>query len=139
MHLHSQNVDVFSLPGFTPLNTPVQNECLEATIDGSIDVVFYENRPVTERTPLFCICIGKEFGNQVTTYREFDNHFVTSHRDEGRPTQHYRFLVKSKDVSILPGNYVLRFFADGCQVAVRYLCVRNSLIRTHHLPPSFLA
>jgi hypothetical protein len=132
------NVDVFSLPGFTPLNAPEQEERVEAHVDGSIDVVFYKNRPLNERTPIFCIFIGKEFGNQVTVYREFGNFFVTADRDERTALKHYRFLVKSKDVQILPGDYVLRFFADDCQVALKYLSLKNSLVQAHKLPPSFL-
>lgn len=138
MNTH-RSADIFSLPGFQSLTTPRQEEHIDANIDGSIDVVFYKDRPLKERTPVFYICIGKEFGNQVTTYRDFNNQYVTSERDQENNKQHYRFCVPANEITILPGNYVLRFFADDHQVNVKYLCVKNSLLQSRHLPPSFLA
>ena len=133
----TDNVDIFSLPGFTPLNAPDQEDRLEALLDGSVSVVFYKDRPAAERTPVFCVIIGKEFGNQVACYREYGNHFVTAQRDEKTGLKHYRFLVEAQDDKILPGNYTLRFFADGRQVCVKYLSVRNSLLQSPALPPNF--
>jgi hypothetical protein len=131
------NVDIFSLPGFQPLTAPHQEERIFALVDGSIDVEFYCDRPLDERTPIFNIYIGKEFGNQVQTYREFDNCFVTSRRDDERALKHYRLRVESQNVQILPGSYVMRFFADSREVAVRYLVLENSLLQSQSLPLSF--
>jgi len=130
-------IDIFSLPGFQPVTADRQSSRLEASVDGSIDAIFYKDRPLNEHTPIFCIYIGKEFGNEARLYREFDNHFVTAERDTDRGVKHYRFRVSAKDVQILPGNYVLRFFADNEEVAVRYLALRNSLVQSPHLPQSF--
>jgi adenylate cyclase len=131
------NAEVFSLPGFQPLTAPNQVDQVAALPDGSIDIIFYENRPLDEHTPVFNIYIGKEFGNQVQVYRSFDNNFVTSIRHVKSATKSYRLRVEAHNVQILPGTYVLRFFADSREVAIKSLMVSNSLIQSPHLPPCF--
>lgn len=134
----SDNVDIFSLPGFQPLTASNQLDRVHAETDGSIDLVFYKDRPLDERTPIFNIYIGKEFGNNVRVYHDFNNNFVTSERDLHKGLKHYRLRVSPQQVKILPGTYVLRFFADSKEIGVKHLVVSNSLIQSPRLPPSFL-